>query len=475
MNPHFGEYGGERGFPRRSYAKLEQVEPVAPGKDDPIFIAFEAIDAHWPELRNGGWFAQTGYWRPNRMTYWYWARGLRGIRHPPSIDFLDRVPLFRIEFTLHPGHPWRDLIVLNEDVWFDIELEAAGEIEAEVYPGLFADPVKAALTGPPTISPMTSTLARIFDESLWPDASEPELLSELSRPNGVETLVAPDVGQGSSVSLMGAHGTQYYFDVGCGVYANRKTRPSLLQFCGCADPVVLLSHWDKDHWAAATLDHSLLKRNWIVPRQLGLPAGHIAFANTILKSGGNILVVPRQFKPLKWSSGSQDFELVSCTGKSRNGSGLALHVTDQVSGQSWMLTGDAGYGEIPAPHPTNVAALTVPHHGADMTTLGSAPPPSSQPYRRAAYSFGPGNKNGKTTVQHPVVASVNDHHGKGWLAGTWHLATSPGGSVPAADTLAAATHPTTHDGGMAIGFTSAPALPLPHEAHCPKPMPITQT
>lgn len=481
MNRHFSRDFVEPGYPRRGYGKIEQVEPVSPTEQDAIFVAFDVVDADWPGLRSGplsldGDFGNGVY----RVAYWHQRFNRQEKTLPPEPPFIlpdpfEGLPLFRVEVTLPPKHPWRAMFDLNEDAWFDLELAGAGEVEVEVYAGLFAEAARAFLVRPPEVSAASAALSRIFDESQWPDATLSDLTAALSGSRALEALVGHDVGQGSAVALMSGSGAAYYFDVGCGIYANKGTRPATLQFCDCAGPPIILSHWDKDHWAGATVDTALLVRTWVVPRQLGLPPGHIVFANDILAAGGRILVLPKSLAPFRWNNGSQDLELRACTGKSMNGSGLAMVVTDRASRLSWMLTGDAGYKEIPSPFPSDIVGLTVPHHGADMTSLGSPPPPASQSYRRAVYSFGPGNVNGKTKVQHPVAAAVTDHQAAGWDPGSWAGAATPATTVPIADTLATATHAVTHDTGVAVGFLGPPTLPLPHEQNCPKPMPIRQS
>lgn len=478
MNPHFSRERPERDFPRRGYGKLEQIEPFGPRDDEDIFVAFDVVDAKWTGFGKGLLALDGGPLEALiRIDYWAWLFRRRREKVPPdyTVNPFDGLPLFRVEFTLPAKHPWRSVLNLNEEAWFDLELGSSGEVEAEVYAGFFSPVQVAYLVKPPTISPASPALSRVFDESLWPDATAAEIRSALSGSGVVEALVGHDVGQGSAVALMGSGGAHYYFDVGCGIYANKGTCPVGLQFCDCASPPIILSHWDKDHWAGATVDTSLLGRTWIVPRQFGLPAGHIVFANDILAAGGSILVFPKALSPLSWTNGTETFELSSCTGRSRNGSGLAMTVTDNQTGLSWMLTGDAGYKEISVAFPSNLVGITVPHHGADMTKLGSAPAPATQSYRRAVYSFGPGNVNGKTKVQHPVAASVADHKAAGWDPGSWAGAPTPATAVPVADTLATATHAVTHDGSLAVGFVAPPALPLPHEPHCRKPMSIRQT
>ncbi len=466
MNRYFSSYDGKE-FPRRSYAKIDSVEPPGPGGDD-IVIAFDAVDANWElfdQLKSVG--RDDGYLESEVRRFWKNRFGKSGHEFD---DAFDRMPLYRIELSLPRSHPWLREFPVVEDVWLEIELDTSGEAEVDVFPSLFAPPVIAYVQHPPKVSPLAASLNVVFDTSVWRDASAADLNALLVDPCDIEALVALDVGQGSAMGIYCAHGAKYYFDVGCGANGNAKTRPSVLHFCDCVRPPIILSHWDADHWAGAVADKSLLSHDWIVPRQ-SLRPSHIAFANSILGAGGSISIFPAGLSPFSWAGGGATCTIYQCTGSTINGSGLALAVTQTATGLSWLLTGDAGYAEIPV-GPLQLTVVTVPHHGADMTHVGSAPSPARQKYRRAIYSFGPGNKFGKTHVQHPVSVTVADHENATWRQGTWAGLATPAMGIAGQDTLATATHQKGHNAGAAVGFKAPPALPL-HT--CAKSMPVMQT
>jgi hypothetical protein len=173
----------------------------------------------------------------------------------------------------------------------------------------------------------------------------------------------------------------------------------------------------------------------------------------------------------------QTLELRRCIGSStsRNGSGIAAIVEDSTSGSQWLLTGDAGYHEIGS-HPSSPVAIVVPHprqslrHAVYAALLHfgletardmgskSIPPPRPAAYGRLFYSFGPGNKHGRNPgVQHPTAAAMAAH--AAWNHGKW-TGTIPGNSLAGHDVLATATHPATHLNGVAMGWSSAPTVPL---------------
>jgi hypothetical protein len=228
-------------------------------------------------------------------------------------------------------------------------------------------------------------------------------------------------------------------------------------FCRRIDALIVLSHWDSDHWSGEITDPHARPRTWIAPRQ-SMTKKHIAFANKILRSHGKLLILGASPASISVTVGTtQTLELRRCTGSasSRNGSGIAA-VVENV-GRQWLLTGDAGYHEV-GTLPAAPAAIVVPHHGADMG-MSSVPPSKPTGYTRLFYSFGPGNRHGrkKPGVQHPTTAAVTAP--AAWGHGSW-TGKTPGHSVAGGDVLTSATHPGPHLDAVAVAWSSAPTVPL---------------
>ncbi|QCX51607.1 metallo-hydrolase/oxidoreductase [Ralstonia pseudosolanacearum] len=475
MNRYFIPGEGRRGYPRRAYARIDEIEPINLEAADFVSISLDAVDADWTgfQARHLLSLIESENGAKRLAAYWKYLF----LEGPPrksnfSDGPFDDLPLYQIEITLPRGS---DLLgtLIYEDGWLEICLAENGGVAVDVFGGLFSEPAVARLV---SISRSTATnaLNAVFDMQSWPDASELELRRALNIKCEITQLHMLDVGQGGAVAIICECGRPiYYFDVGCGVYRNTKTNPNPIQFCVCDDPPVILSHWDSDHWAGANLDTDLLKRVWIAPRQT-VGAKHIAFANRILSAGGKILLVPQAFSGT-FQAGQQKLKLQQCKGAptDRNGSGLVLVVEDQNTDRGWLLTGDAPYNLIPGPLPSDLAAVVVPHHGADMGP-GSKPPLCSQhAYSRLLYSFGPGNAHGRTSVRHPTAAAVSAHSASGWGHGAW-LPPPPGRGLAGHPVLATASHPHSHHGGIAVGWTSAPPTAA-HLASCGKAMQVTQT
>jgi hypothetical protein len=211
----------------------------------------------------------------------------------------------------------------------------------------------------------------------------------------------------------------------------------------------------------------------VAPRQSGLGPRHHAFAARILKAKGTLLI---------WGAAAgttrshalgtgHTLTLARCTGTKRNGSGIAGMV-NKTSGEAWLLTGDAGYHELALTIPSQLSTVVAPHHGADMGAASVAPLRPAG-YARLVYSFGPGNRHGKTKVMHPRSAAVTHHHAQGWDHGAWPLAT-PGHTVAGKDVLATAENPGHGSAGRHLESTGTGWIAPPPACGtipCPNPGP----
>lgn len=477
MNRYFFPGEGREAYPQHSFAKLDQIEPPNHDEARDVTLAFDAIDAKWSGFESGQLLSLEPDPKAElqRGAYWRQRFGPPGERDLDGPDPFDDLPMYRIEITLARNNPCAEELIATEGRWMLIELNDEQGIEVDVFGGLFMPAVPARMARRPSVAMEDPMLARLFGMDDWPDATAVELDDALRERCPTEHLLVFDVGQGSATALACPCGhILYYFDVGCGVYRNARTRPARVTFCTHAAPRVILSHWDADHWAGAALDRDLLRMTWVAPRQ-SISHKHQALGNDILRAGGSLLIVPPALSPVSWGGYGQRFALHRCTGRDRNGSGLALIVEDGQSQRGWLLTGDAGYQHIPGQLPLDLAAVVVPHHGADMGAQSKPPQRSAHPYSRLVYSFGPGNAHGRTAVRHPTAAAVAAHSGAAWSHGSW---SSPQpGMVPAGPpVLATASHLQTHEHGIAIGWTSPARLASHgHAASCSRIMPIKQS
>jgi len=474
MNPYFSLETWRDGFPRRSYARLDDIEPVAPTGEDPLTFTFDAVDAGWRGFGSDGLF-NPGSDTSMMFAETYWKHRFDG-KGRDDPDPFDEIPLYRVEISRFPWEELYDDFPRTEEPWITLTLtDRDTGTPATVYGGLFAPPVNAFVEAVAEAPAPSSLLSALFDMEKWPDATNDDIVQALAGRCALAAMACFDIGQGLASALLCPCGYPvYYFDVGCGSGRNAPTSPPQVDFCTCDSPPVILSHWDTDHWAGARRQPALLGLTWIVPRQT-ISTSHALIGSDILKAGGRLLVVANGAPPLTWGTPGQTLDLRRCSGPGRNHSGLALVVTNNANKATWVLTGDAGYNFITHhPPPATIAAMVAPHHGADMGPKSTPFMRSGQSYARLLYSFGPGNNHGpkKPPVQHPTPAATLAHTSRNWGHGAWPAAT-PASCVAGADVLATAEHPGSHLGGVGVTWNGSNAA-LGHLASCPHVMPISQ-
>jgi hypothetical protein len=138
--------------------------------------------------------------------------------------------------------------------------------------------------------------------------------------------------QGASNAAVAAGVVWLYFDLGGAVNGNLGTfPPELRRFCFSTHPPVVLSHWDWDHWSSASRDPRAQAETWIVPRQgaaKGLGPVHRTLLARLLQRG-RVLVWPQGLRALRVAA----YELLACTGTTRNDGGLALAFERTIDGR----------------------------------------------------------------------------------------------------------------------------------------------
>lgn len=467
--------------PSRGYGLIDQVELDA--ESDVVVYWIDVIDREWLEAE--GEQDHRFSLRDVDQTIMAWSRFHAKGMYDGMPDPFKKAPLFRLEVHVPAGGPLHEAIPLprpqgpddvesiadTERQWIEVEIDPHSvQPNALAYSGLFVEPIQVEVRGKLPGWKVSEALSRIFSLSHLPTIDTAGLECFLGQYAAAEQLAVYDVGQGNANALLrrNYYPPSIYFDLGAGVYKNHPTRPATMRFCFSSNQPVILSHWDMDHWAGACAanypaGHSPIDSTWIVPLQVVSPI-HVAFAYGVATGGGKVLV----YNPVPTTVGTAVLDAVTQirfsrgTGPDKNGSGIVLVVERDISPtdrRSWLLTGDCDYGYflrhmLPA---TPVAAL-VPHHGAKAHTTTAPPTPVAGDYRRLAYSFGPGNRNGRTNVQHPTAITVTAHQAAGWQQIHW-TAAPYGNPFPGADTRTTSEHaPGTRRGGVKIGWTEAPIL-----------------
>lgn len=226
---------------------------------------------------------------------------------------------------------------------------------------------------------------------------------------------AVDVGQGSFVSIHNGTRTLIFFDVGEPLWFNAASMPR--QGVRFRKPipgaVVILSHWDYDHYSRAFRDEDLRNLVWIAP---GGSVGPRAkkFADGL----GRLYALP-----YKTSFTASLIRLFWGKGTDRNNSGIIVRVN--ANGRWILLTGDASYEWIAFHMKRKLNGLIVPHHAAQSSHPPHVkipkPVASCKPAKAVACS-GHHNK-----YKHPSMAVLAEHANRGWhVCITGRVNTYPG-------------------------------------------------
>lgn len=492
MNPHFqaATPGDDREreerpprIPSRAYGRVDHV--VLPkGLSGRALLGIDLVDAEWLDVagQTDARLSLADSLQCSRAWGTYTAKLGGPIR--PANPF-ESAPLYRLEIELPFGDSWFGMPPLPspyepyfdasmealESLWiefYDIEVAAPGQPSAALlYPSLFADPVPVRTEGKLPSVRQGMALSQVFSlqNAATPTTADVEAVLAATQ---TDLLSVFDIGQGNANALVdGACLVSLYYDLGAGVYRNKKTTPTGLTFCFSGNPTIILSHWDADHWAGTYATSvagafPALQRKWIAPNQSVGPT-HAAFAHDIATNGGSLHLYsppPGTIGTATTASGHTARFTVG-TGRDRNGTGIVLAIENhsiRPSPVCWVLTGDCDYRHfLPALTACQPVAMVVPHHGADLHPSTAVPSPiRPSGYCRLAYSFGMNNSHGSTGVQHPTSAGVKAHDVAGWTHGVWSLLT-PGTPTPGPELVATCEHaPGTFRGGAVIGWNSPP-------------------
>lgn len=313
---------------------------------------------------------------------------------------------------------------VNESEWYFLTISKEG-LDANLYPenatyNSTSQPIKIVLTHIDKSKLIRAKLDFIkshtsLDKFQIKD-SEKEilaLLSQMEKENyAYEYVSAYGVGQGNANAICDIYGLPIvYFDLGGGFGWNWFTYLKTKEFYSKSSQLVILSHWDTDHFESANRQKNKSFINdlkWLVPYQENLGPRHINFANKLFKKG-NLLIFPDRLYAIKTPFGN----ILKCTGKDRNNSGLALSVnlskTHSNEIKKVLLPGDADYSMIPIPTDWVYDGIMATHHGANF--VNSFIPSSSNSINAIVYSYGLGN-----IYDHPrKVDSIEKHELNNWI------------------------------------------------------------
>jgi hypothetical protein len=333
---------------------------------------------------------------------WFDAYGPRIASHhrEQRAAELNRLPVFILEGDLAgPGSTFPDeILYAYEQLW--IQLTIGPGAEFSLFRNLYGEAERINITSFSAIDEQKATqLSETHSLDDWM-ASDDELESKITFNHKLRDIAVYDVGQGSAVGLTDGGGKPLlYFDFGGGVTSHLATRPhSPPYFCLCAQPLMLLSHWDTDHWSSAPLQPASLSLDWVAPYQTLTPP-QIAFAATI--AAGH-LFVSKAAPGTVFSYGNAEY--VRASGTSRNNGGFWLLVNPPQTGEPFVFPADADYNYLGTKLPGIANGISATHHGASWASSVTPPGAGGSSRQRVVFSYGSPN-----SYKHPTTRSIGDH------------------------------------------------------------------
>lgn len=299
-------------------------------------------------------------------------------------------------------------------VWFLIDYTFVSDrtANAVLYESLYGEGNPIRVDSAYAISPKKIPFASKSGEVLPPFAiSGPlQLNGLLQRVGGFRSsgVAVYDVGQGACQAVLRdsrcAH-PGLYVDLGGGVLGNAKTFPPMFaSACFSAQPLIVLSHWDWDHWSSAHRFPLSKDCEWLAPPVQDKPVQK-TFAAELRMRGKLSLWGDPPGSTIRLG----DVELGRCHGQTSNDSGIAavVSMSEGLDIMHCLLPGDADYRYLPnnyAVRPT--WGLVISHHGG---RLKSSVLPSADNGAVSVCSVGYGN-----TYRHPFIATLAAHEEVGW-------------------------------------------------------------
>lgn len=212
-----------------------------------------------------------------------------------------------------------------------------------------------------------------------------------------------DVGQANFCTIKPASNSDVmlFFDVGEPIWTHLHTLPRNFSQIAKSSSIVVLSHWDSDHYAYGLQNASFHNCIWIAPAQRSVGPNAYRLANILCEAGNLTLVGPGRS-----SRHRRGLRIIRCNGRNINGSGLALHI--KAFNRDLLLTGDADYNNIPGIHAMRLHGIQIPHHGGPLSKR-SVVPPARSTNAKAIASCGLPNR-----YDHPNLETLRLHSAASW-------------------------------------------------------------
>lgn len=175
---------------------------------------------------------------------------------------------------------------------------------------------------------------------------------------GISGVRVHDIGQGDSISVLSERGIPFMqIDYG-GRVGNpfRGSRQVDRSMPVAHDKLLMLSHWDEDHWCSAAKGTLATSATWLVPRQTTSPRA-VKFSLTVPKiycvpesRVGRVHVFTTAQGDEIWWEKIAAAPVTSADSENCNRTGIAFSIVkngrDSATAQVILLPGDAAFGEV---------------------------------------------------------------------------------------------------------------------------------
>lgn len=373
--------------------RLNQAAGDDGGGDEPIYL--ECIDRTWLDG------LQLDLHKPWSRKAW--------------AELIQSAPISILQLTRTTRPTFPQELASGDIAWFEIDYQRSGpaESDARIYNSLFDEglPVKIEVLKPLPAgwqrkSPVLAIEWIRTPSAVLQEFERMQVILKLMRVDSAGGVAIYDVGQGACQAALtkDRHLPSIYVDFGGGVLFNSKTFPKdFRRFCFTNRPMIILSHWDWDHWSSAYRDTDALDAIWLAP-PVPLTPIQLAFAADLYVR--NKLVIWDHTWPLTIRAGVVRLE--RCTGNVSNDSGIAVTLyAAKSSTRNCLLPGDAAYKYIPSVVLGNTFnALSMTHHGGRLHSVHYPKPKRGS---ASALSVGPRN-----TYKHPLFQTIGAHLSNGW-------------------------------------------------------------
>lgn len=266
-----------------------------------------------------------------------------------------------------------------------------------------------------TLRKTRKRLGRVFDLARLPPAPT----------TTIDTLLAPfgtftdgtvyDVGQANLCALSASDNRRLFVDIGSPLWVNSRSKPKPFRLNPKANDLVIITHWDYDHFAHYRDEDAFKEINWIAPSQLVGPNVY-AFALGMHNNSRLHLVRPGWGGTTKAAVAIHLYESTSSNREDANNTGIVC--VANVRKNRVVLTGDSDYHHAPMLAVAPADYVVVPHHGGP---LQGKTVPSPKGCATAIVSFGKPNRYG-----HPDADTIANHIAAGWTI----VATGPWNGAP---------------------------------------------